>query len=477
MITLRDFQLACVNKLDSMQSACLVAATGSGKTMMGAALSWKEVQRGGRVAFVVPRDNLARQTESTLRKWGLTSGFILGRERENRSAKLQIVSYQSLGSKKRSLDWVGDQTTLWLVDECHITAFAQSLSSYLARAKRKIGVTATPWQMGGKRSLLDIFHQPVFAPPVKELIRRGYLAAPVYFRPRLKRSKLNATTDFIFEKWDKYAFGEKTFIFCGSIAESEQTAKYFCDHSISAVSVTSKTPAAQVELAFNSFRKGDVRVLVSCNKLAEGCDIPDAACVVLANRTDSRSGVIQRIGRGARIAPGKTHFKVIDCVGLLYKFGRFEEIEVTRADFDLDESDKSNEGNYPEKDCPYCDTSNHIVRRDCIACGAPFDLQGTYYEAPGELERITSSEQESRAIAVFHAMMFRDFTHGLKNCDKEFFSQHGYYPPGHWVVDAALPEELRSGVVDAAWKAFKKDVGDRLPKGSVQLSLPGILYY
>jgi DNA repair protein RadD len=471
VLVLRDFQLQCVNELEKYAAACLVAATGSGKTMMGAALAWREVMKGGYVAFVVPRDNLARQTATTFRKWGLTPGYILGDEPENRSAKVQIVSYQSLGSKSRSLDWLTAKTTLWVVDECHITAFAKSLVEPLRIAPRKIGLTATPWQLGGKRSLLDIFHTPVFAPSPGELIKRGYLAQPIYFRPK-RKGKLDATPDFIYEKWDAIAGGEKTFIFCGSINASNAVAAYFQEQGVNAVSVTSQTSFERVEAAFEQFREGTTTALVSCQKLAEGCDVPDATCVVLANRSESMSGVMQRIGRGARIAPGKRTFKAIDCVGAIQKFGRFEEIEVTRADFDVDEPKER--GNFPEKECEYCQTSNHLARKTCENCGAPFDIIGTAYEQPGELERLVSSDTEARAIAAFHALMLRDFKYGLTSCEAEFFGQYGYYPPDHWCSDAMLPLGMRSGAVDVAWKVFKKGVASRLPKENVQLTLPGI---
>ncbi len=471
LISLRDFQLKCANQLDVMNSACLVSPTGSGKTMTGAAVSWREVQRGGKVAFVVPRDNLARQTAGTLQKWGLTSGFILGGERENRAAQVQILSYQSLGSKKRSLDWLSDRTTLWMIDECHITAFAKALDEPLRRAKRKIGLTATPWQMDTTRSLLDIFEQPVFAPSAGELIKRGFLAHPIYFRPK-RKGKLDAPPEFIFDKWDKFSPDEKTFIFCGSIAHSDATAEYFRTQGIAAISVTSETPTGQVEPAFEAFREGTVRVLVSCNKLAEGCDIPDATCVILANRTESMSGAIQRIGRGARIAPGKTTFKVIDCVGIIKKFGRFENIEITPEDFLKNEPEK---GENPEKQCENCEAWSPIQAKICKNCGEPFEIEGTIYEHPGELERLTNNETEARAIAAFHSMMLRDFKHGVEACDREFFSQYGYYPVNHWVADAILPENMRSQAVNLAWKGFKKRIEKRLPKGHIQLTLPGVV--
>lgn len=468
MIVLRDFQLKACKELEQHDSATLVAPTGSGKTMIAAAIAWKEItKRKGRVAFVVPRDNLAKQTDATFKRWGLNAGFILGGQEENRSAKAQILSYQSLGSKKRELEWVADQTTLWIVDECHITAFSQALQPYLLGTKRKYGVTATPWQMGGKRSLLDVFDVPVFAPPPRDLIQQGYLAQPIYFRPR-RKGKLDASPDFIYEQWERFSFNELTFVFCGSIEESNKTAQHFRDNGIAAVSVTSDTQKQQVEPLFEKFRRGEIRVLVSCNKLAEGCDIPHATCVILANRTESRSGAIQRIGRGARIAPGKTHFKVIDCVGTIKKFGRFEDIDLSEEDFAKSEP---KEGAFPEKECPTCGASNHLAQKFCTNCGFEFEIEGSLYDTPGVLERLYTSDTEQRAIEAFHALLIRDFRHNLKNCDREFFTQYRYYPKDHWVADCLLPESMRSPVTTQAFNVFKREVAKRLPTGDVQLPL------
>lgn len=468
VVKLRDFQRKCVQELDSLQSGILIAATGSGKTMMGAALSWKEVQRGGRVAFVVPRDNLARQTARTMWKWGLECGYVLGGERENRGAKVQILSYQSLGSKKRSLNWLGNSSTTWIVDECHITAFAQSLQPYLAKT-RKLGLTATPWQLGGKRSLLTVFDEVVFAPPPKQLIEWGYLAQPIYFCPKNK-GKLDASPEFIYDQWAELAYGEKSFVFAGSIAASDAVAAHFQGQGINAVSVTSETPSRQVEPIFDQFRSGQVTVLVSCNKLAEGCDIPDATCVVLANRTKSKSGAIQRMGRGARIAPGKTHFKVIDCVGIIKKFGAFDQIEPSLKDFELSEP---GDGGFPMKECDKCHALSPASARVCSnkECKHPFEIEATLYESPGQLQRLTQSDLEGRAIAAFHSLLIKDFKQNTSVCEKEFHKQYGYYPLSHWASDAQLPSGMQSAVANAIWRGFKKSVSDRFAV-PIQLSLP-----
>lgn len=474
MLILRDYQKQCVAQMDVAKSAVLLAATGSGKTVMAAATAWKEVNRGGYVSFVVPRDNLAKQTARSFRRWGLNAGFVLGGHKENRSAKVQILSYQSLGSKKRSLDWIQDRTSLWLTDEAHITSFAKALEDPLTCARRKIALTATPWQMGAKRSLLDIFDEVIFAPPPKELIGRGYLAQPVYFCPR-KKGKLDAEPDFIYAQWERYAYNEKTFVFCGSIAESDATAAEFVKGGVPAKSVTSKTPKKETESIFEDFASGKVLILVSPKKLAEGCDEPTATCVILASRTDSMSAYYQRKGRGARICEGKTYFKVIDCVGLSKKFPRFEEYEPSLADFE--KQDPKEGGVVPQKQCEKCLAWSHLSAKLCSnpECRHSFDIQSEY-QNPGELERITKDDREARAIAHFHTLLVEEFRAGNFTgrgigCEDKFKDTYGYFPLSHWVSDAVLPASMQSAVVESAWQYHKKKVSDRLPTEPVQLSL------
>lgn len=467
MFVLRDFQRECVAEMDKKQSGLLLAPTGSGKTVMGLALAWKEVKlRKGKVAFIVPRDNLAQQTARSAIAWGLSVGFVLGGQPENRTADLQIITYQSLGSFRRSLDWLYDSITTSIIDEAHITAFTQSLEGL--KRRRILGLTATPWQMGRKRSLLEVFDEVVFAPNPGELIKKGFLAQPIHFCPKNK-GKLDPSPEFVFHWWEKLAYNEKTFCFANSISQAEAIASRFREQGIEAIAITSKTPAKQVEEVLREFGlpTSKYRVLTTCNKLAEGCDSPDATCVILANRTESKSGAVQRIGRGARIAPGKTHFKVIDCVGITRKFGMFDELNPTLEDFALDDP---RDGEALHKDCDRCYGANHISAKLCKYCGHPFEIIRDY-NTPDELTRVAKNEQESRAIASFHALLLQDFLGSTQKCEQEFLKQFGYYPLSNWITDAQLPPQVESAAVKAAWRQFKRVTGDRLPN-SVQLPLP-----
>jgi len=65
----------------------------------------------------------------------------------------------------------------------------------------------------------------------------------------------------------------------------------------------------------NSFRRGEFKVLVNCGVFTEGTDIPNIDCVLLARPTKSKNLLVQMIGRGMRLHPGKTDCYVLDMMG------------------------------------------------------------------------------------------------------------------------------------------------------------------
>lgn len=466
MIKLRPYQKDCVSRALKLQDSVLIAGTGTGKTEMGAAVSWKRVQDSDRCVFVVPRDNLARQTAATMKRWGLQCGFVLGGTKENRQAPIQIISYQSLGSKSRDLSWLGDFNS-WIADECHITGFCKSLEPYLKAAKFKLGLTATPWQME-KRSLLEVFDKPIFAPQVREMIRAGHLTQPVYFTPKRKKRNLYADPDFIFDTWLDLAPGEPSFIFADSIEQSEAIAEYFQGQGYNFVSITSKTPTNQVEKAFIDFESGALDGLSSCNKLAEGCDIPRASTVMLTARSDSRSAIYQRIGRGLRLHPSKRFTRVIDCVGVLRKFPHPDKCTITELDFAYDDFEP---GDFPQKQCENCFGYCHISALFCPRCKYPFDIIGQERYDPEAVIRSLCGDIEGAAIARYHHLLLQDFRQNTQQSTALFRQQFRYYPYDHWLVDAKLPASMRNPAVNELWAKFKQDVMDTLPKNPIQLDL------
>src|SRR6202012_3278028 len=62
------------------------------------------------------------------------------------------------------------------------------------------------------------------------------------------------------------------------------------------------------------FRQRKFPVLLNCGVFTEGTDIPNIDCILLARPTKSRNLLVQMIGRGMRLSPGKENCHVIDMV-------------------------------------------------------------------------------------------------------------------------------------------------------------------
>jgi superfamily II DNA or RNA helicase len=68
------------------------------------------------------------------------------------------------------------------------------------------------------------------------------------------------------------------------------------------------------ETILNRYQNSDLNVLVSCEVLTEGTDLPCTETIILARGTTSKTLLKQMIGRGVRTAPNKTHCNVVQGV-------------------------------------------------------------------------------------------------------------------------------------------------------------------
>ena len=59
------------------------------------------------------------------------------------------------------------------------------------------------------------------------------------------------------------------------------------------------------ERVLDEFRKGSIRVLISCRCLDEGIDVPDANIGIVLSSSAVERQRIQRLGRVVRRSPGK----------------------------------------------------------------------------------------------------------------------------------------------------------------------------
>jgi superfamily II DNA or RNA helicase len=76
--------------------------------------------------------------------------------------------------------------------------------------------------------------------------------------------------------------------------------------------VHSRIPPAERQSHLEAFEDGRVSVVVNIDMLTEGTDIPAIDTVFLTRPTTSPTRLTQMIGRRARLAPGKSHFWVVE---------------------------------------------------------------------------------------------------------------------------------------------------------------------
>ncbi|THX92575.1 DEAD/DEAH box helicase-like protein [Aureobasidium pullulans] len=105
--------------------------------------------------------------------------------------------------------------------------------------------------------------------------------------------------------------------FCVDLAHVSSLTAMFRQFGVDARFITSETPKQLRSERLEAFKNGEYPVLLNCGIFTEGTDIPNIDCVLLARPTKSRNLLVQMIGRGLRLYPGKEDCHIIDMVASL----------------------------------------------------------------------------------------------------------------------------------------------------------------
>jgi len=120
------------------------------------------------------------------------------------------------------------------------------------------------------------------------------------------------------QSWLAKAQGRKsTLVFCVDIDHASNLTAMFRAFGVDARFITSLTSKVERSDSLDAFKRGEFPVLLNCGIFTEGTDIPNIDCVVMARPTQSRNLLVQMIGRGLRLHPGKKDCHVIDMVASL----------------------------------------------------------------------------------------------------------------------------------------------------------------
>lgn len=230
---------------------------------------------------------------------------------------------------------------------------------------RIIGLTATPFRMDsyykrwGRLSWqLETIHtlkvltryqhkfwsRILHTVPTMELIEQGFLTPLTYHQENyvtqdqlaFNKSKSDFNLDDFEKKFNNFinksaqlieSLDGSVLVFCATVSQAENLQEKIPEAQI----VTGKTSKKEREKMIEEFRSGELKVILNVGVLLIGFDKPDLRNIVICRPTRSLRLWFQLLGRGMRIAPGKTTCHIYDLVGNTQSIGRAESMRMEKV--------------------------------------------------------------------------------------------------------------------------------------------------
>tara|TARA_R110000796_G_scaffold45937_6_gene111108 strand:+ start:4672 stop:6126 length:1455 start_codon:yes stop_codon:yes gene_type:complete len=333
-VVLRDYQIEIVNRFLENPQCLQEIATGAGKTLMTAALSYS-VEQYGRSIVIVPNKDLVRQTEADYRNLGLDVGVYFG-DRKEYGKTHTICTWQSLNNMLKNTKAGEADVTIGefiegvvcvMVDEVHM-AKAEALKTLLTGVMSHIpirwGLTGTvPKEPMDKCSILCSLGPVVGNLSASELQSQGVLAQChvniIQLEDHSEYQNYQSELKYLLENQERMehiasvvcAINEtgNTLILVDRIAAGKALAGLI----EGAVFVNGTTKADKRKNEYDEIATSTGKIIVATYGVAAvGINIPRIFNLVLLEPGKSFVRVIQSIGRGIRKAEDKDHVEIWD---------------------------------------------------------------------------------------------------------------------------------------------------------------------
>jgi len=344
--------LAAERDIQEKTNHLIVAATGTGKTMI-AAFDYRNIcrdkERRPPLLFVAHREEILRQALGTFRAVLKDQNFgdLLVGTSEPANDDYLFCSIQSYNS--RELWRLPPQRYEYVVvDEFHHAA-APSYRRLMDHVSPKIllGLTATPersdeldvfhW-FGGEASaeirLPDAINRRLLCPfqyfGVSDCVdldglkwqRGGYRISDldrVYTGNDMRASLvIDKVHEIVLDTSQVRGLG-----FCVSVAHAEFMARYFSEHGIPAMALSAESSDDERRSAKDKVCRRDVNFIFVVDLYNEGVDIPEVDTILLLRPTESLTVFLQQLGRGLRLHDDKDCLTVLDFIGVQHREFRF----------------------------------------------------------------------------------------------------------------------------------------------------------
>ena len=433
---------------DPLRNPVLVLPTGTGKSVIIARIIQRALTQWSdtRVLMLSHVGELVRQdAEKLAMVWPKAQIGICSATLGSKDTATQILfgNVQSVAPiLKRNPSALG-QRHLIIIDECHLLSdddnsqYRQVISALRGQRStmRVLGLSATPYRIKGglltqqKNAIFtDIIYD--LSKQINRLISEGYLSAIKTLRTaqfidltgvktragEYSKDDINRvlTSGDTLEEACKFIrnIGQTQkrrawLVFVTGIDAGERAASYLKALGVSVAAVNSSHPSEENEQAMRDFRSGALTCLVSADQLTTGFDAPNIDLIGMLRPTKSTSLHVQMIGRGLRVAPGKTDCLVLDFARNIERLGPINAPYIPEPS-ERKSGDKAKRA-AQVKICPHCEMYVDIHATECPYCGTKF---ATCLEADGLDAEVLSSRDEANvgikpekgnSIVVIHA--------------------------------------------------------------------------
>ncbi len=338
--------------------------------------------------------------------------FSAGLKKRDINARILFAGIQSI--HKRIYDV--QQCDLVLIDEAHLIPRSSNTMyrRFLDGLKRinpllkVIGLTATPYRLdSGMLHEGDdsIFTDIAYEVSVRELIDAGYLSPLISKRLVTELDVTGVGTrggEFIARDLEaaidkdtitqsavaeifSYAKDRKSWlIFCAGVDHAYHVRDAVRARGVTCETIVGDTPSPQREAIITAFKQGKIQCLTNANVLTTGFNAPAVDLIAMLRPTKSAGLYVQIVGRGCRLAPGKTDCLVLDFAGNIERHGPIDAIKPKRPKGGED-------GVAPTKACPDCNSIVHAATRQCPDCGHMFPPPEIKLEAKASHLDVVSS--------------------------------------------------------------------------------------
>ena len=297
----------------------------------------------------------------------------------NELPQVMVASIQTLTRRIWTTDYT-DSTdydldtnfSLIIIDEAHhaVAETYRMLWDWWPKAKF-LGLTATPCRLNGA-PFTDLFDTLLQSWSIREFIQKGWLSDLDYVSVRsdsiavrkvASLNKRGADGDYqtkqaalvldteesiehLYWSYKEFADGKKGIVYAINRDHARHIAEYYSERGLRCAVIDSKTPAKERQQIVEKYRNNGfnelhefngrergvvtssaektdektIDVLVNVDIFSEGFDVPEVEFIQLARPTLSLSKYLQQVGRGMRVAKGKSEVVILDQVGLYLMF-------------------------------------------------------------------------------------------------------------------------------------------------------------